>query len=124
MHSPKPLDETTNLALERTILAQERTLMAWIRTATGLITFGFTIYTFFEDYGNKHAAGRLFGTGAYSVLMISSGLACLVLATTWNWRYSQRMEALYGIRPRRLAPAMAILIACLGLFGLFAVIFR
>ena len=36
------------LALERTYLANERTLMAWIRTATSLITFGFTLYKFFE----------------------------------------------------------------------------
>ena len=44
----KKLDSSTQLAVDRTRLAYERTLMAWIRTATSLITFGFTIYKFFE----------------------------------------------------------------------------
>ena len=39
---------STKLAIERTRLAHERTLMAWVRTATSLISFGFTIYKFFE----------------------------------------------------------------------------
>jgi len=38
----------TNLAYERTNLAHERTLMAWVRTGTSLITFGFTIYKYFQ----------------------------------------------------------------------------
>ena len=36
------------LALRRTFLAHERTLMAWIRTSVSLISFGFTIYKFFQ----------------------------------------------------------------------------
>ena len=39
---------STKLAVDRTRLAHERTLMAWVRTATSLISFGFTIYKFFQ----------------------------------------------------------------------------
>ncbi len=42
------IDTGTRLAVDRTRLAHERTLMAWVRTATSLISFGFTIYKFFE----------------------------------------------------------------------------
>ena len=42
------LPAATRLAVDRTRLAYERTLMAWTRTATSLISFGFTIYKFFE----------------------------------------------------------------------------
>ncbi|MDH5246777.1 MAG: DUF202 domain-containing protein, partial [Betaproteobacteria bacterium] len=42
------LDRNTALAVERTRVAYERTMMAWIRTATALITFGFSVYKFFE----------------------------------------------------------------------------
>ena len=42
------LDIATKLAFDRTRAAYERTMMAWIRTATSLITFGFTIYKFFQ----------------------------------------------------------------------------
>jgi putative membrane protein len=117
-------DASTALALDRTLLAQERTLMAWTRTAVSLISFGFTIYTFFENFGTRHASARLFGTFHYSLLMISMGLICLLLATIRNWRDSRRMEDQYGVKPRRLAPAMATLVACLGLFGLLAVVLR
>jgi uncharacterized membrane protein YidH (DUF202 family) len=36
------------LAVERTRVAYDRTMLAWTRTATSLITFGFTIYKFFQ----------------------------------------------------------------------------
>ena len=50
----RPPDVATRLAADRTWLADERTLMAWIRTATSLISFGFTIYKFFEfEAGEK-----------------------------------------------------------------------
>ncbi len=42
------LPDSTALAVERTRLAHERTLMAWVRTSVSLISFGFTIYKFFE----------------------------------------------------------------------------
>ena len=38
----------TTLAFERTRIAYERTMMAWVRTATSLITFGFSVYKFFQ----------------------------------------------------------------------------
>ncbi len=42
------MDVSTRLSYERTFLAHERTLMAWVRTSSSLITFGFSIYKFFE----------------------------------------------------------------------------
>jgi Domain of unknown function (DUF202) len=49
------LPNATQLAVERTHLAYERTLMAWVRTATSLISFGFTIYKFFQWERNKNS---------------------------------------------------------------------
>ncbi|MGH7988435.1 MAG: DUF202 domain-containing protein [Candidatus Binataceae bacterium] len=42
------LDSSTELAVARTRASYERTMMSWIRTATSLITFGFSIYKFFQ----------------------------------------------------------------------------
>jgi len=42
------LDISTTLAYARTRAAYERTMMSWIRTATSLITFGFSVYKFFQ----------------------------------------------------------------------------
>jgi len=49
----RPLDASTDLAFERSRLASERTLMAWIRTSLSMISFGFTIYKFFEYLGES-----------------------------------------------------------------------
>ena len=45
---PLGLDQSTKLAFDRTWVAYERTMLAWVRTATSLITFGFSIYKFFQ----------------------------------------------------------------------------
>ena len=61
-----PAETATRLAIERTRLAYERTLMAWIRTATALISFGFTVYKFFEFEAETNlpaATGRLLSPG-------------------------------------------------------------
>ena len=42
------LDAATKLAYDRTRLAYENTKMAWVRTATSLITFGFSVFKFFQ----------------------------------------------------------------------------
>jgi putative membrane protein len=43
-----PQEKTFDLGYERTRMAADRTLMAWIRTSVSMISFGFTIYKFFQ----------------------------------------------------------------------------
>src|SRR5208283_5771443 len=70
------------LALERTNLAHERTLMSWVRTATSLITFGFTIYKFFQlELEGRPPLQGVVGPRQFAVLMISIGLLSLMAAT-------------------------------------------
>ena len=47
------LDTGTRLAVDCTRLAYERTMMAWVRTGTSMISFGFTIYKFFQDQNDR-----------------------------------------------------------------------
>ena len=65
----------TKLAVDRTRLAHERTLMAWVRTATSLISFGFTIYKFFQFLreGQPSARQEMIGLRAFAMLMIGIG---------------------------------------------------
>ena len=56
-NSVPSLDTGTKLALDRTWLAHERTMLAWVRTAASLISFGFTIYKFFQLELGKQATG-------------------------------------------------------------------
>lgn len=120
LDNPKPLAQPPDLSVDRTYLAHERTLMAWTRTSASLISFGFTIYKFFEGLGlrgQRHPLGYV----TFSVVMISIGLLALFLATLQHWRDTRELEARYDLKPRFLTPVMSGLIAGLGLLGLLAV---
>jgi len=119
-------DVATRLAVDRTRLSYERTLMAWIRTATSLITFGFSIYKFFqiELAGGPSSGNRLIGPREFALLMISIGLLSLLMATFQNRRDLRALKAQYPDIPRSLARVVAALIAILGLLALIAVLFR
>jgi putative membrane protein len=124
-HGTPRLDRSTELAFERTRIAYERTMMAWIRTATSLITFGFTIYKFFQLEGvGRPQQGRLIGPRGFAFLMVSTGLVSLLLATIEHRQNIRALGAEYAGKQRSLAVLLAALISILGILALFAMIFR
>jgi putative membrane protein len=119
------LDRSTRLAFDRTRVAYERTMLAWVRTATSLITFGFSVYKFFqlareENEKNYHVMGaRQFG-----MLLVSIGLASLVLATL-EFRHNIRLlEAECNEQRRSLAVIVAALVSLLGVVALALMLYR
>jgi putative membrane protein len=75
------LHPSTKLAFERTRVAYERTMMSWIRTATSLITFGFSVYKFFQlEAPPGPPRYRLVGPRQFAFVLGSLGLLALVLA--------------------------------------------
>src|SRR2546423_2804926 len=70
-------DDRTKLAVLRTIVALDRTLMAWVRTATSLISFGFTIYKFFQALRETQPASErhLMTPRGVGLVMIALGVA-------------------------------------------------
>ena len=122
-HVPQSTEPQQDLSAERTYLAHERTLMAWTRTSASLISFGFTIYKFFQGLGlrgQRHPLGYV----TFSALMMSIGLVALLLATVQHRRDTRRLEIEYNLRPRFITPLMSGLIAALGVLGLLAVALR
>lgn len=124
--APPPID-TNQLSLDRTRLAYERTLLAWVRTATGLITFGFSIYKFFQIH--QEATGgpvveRLIGPREFAIVAILLGLAALVLATIEHNANLRALRASKGRLPVSLAGVFGALISLFGLFGLVLAILR
>ena len=114
----------TRLSLKRTRLAYDRTLMAWVRTSVSLITFGFSIYKFFE-LGDFKISTDLIGPRIYASVMIVVGLGALVLAvldhrSSLNELISEGAEFRIPPRARWVAGAVAIL----GLLAMAAVVFR
>ena len=121
------LNPQTKLSIERTYLAHERTLMAWVRTSTSLISFGFTIYKFFQYLRESEQAKHLgmVGPREFALMMISIGILALVFATVGHRRNLHELKAQYGVAsPSSLTTWVAGLIGLLGLLLLVAVIFR
>lgn len=126
MSEAQSLPDATRLALDRTRMAAERTLLAWVRTATSLISFGFTIYKFFQylrESEHVEPAGLL-GPRGFALLMISIGVTVLVAATLQHRQEMQDLRRQYGHVRRSLAAMLAALIGLLGILGLLAVAFR
>jgi putative membrane protein len=118
-HDPTALapSDSTLLALDRTRLAFERTTMAWVRTATSLITFGFSVYKFFQiETHRPDLADRVLGPREFGPAMITIGLIALLLATLRQSQSMQTLRAHYRCVsvPRSLAVVVAALMGLLG----------
>jgi putative membrane protein len=119
-------DTGTNLAIDRTFLAHERTLMAWIRTSASLMSFGFTIYKFFQYLveAEKFKPHTRLGPRGFALGMISVGIFALVVATIQHERDVKRMNLQYGRTQRSLAGKLGMLLSLCGAILLIAVLLR
>ena len=119
------LDTSTKLAYDRTRLAYENTMMAWIRTATSLITFGFSVYKFFQlELKRGETFTGLIGPREFGLLMISCGLISLAVGTVQHVASMRRLRAQYPRIPLSLAAVVAGLVSILGVVALLAALFR
>jgi putative membrane protein len=123
------IDVGTTLAVDRTRLAYERTLMAWVRTAASLISFGFTIYKFFQyqiEHGRPPVTDRLVGPREFALIMISIGVISLVVSTIQHQHSMASLRATYGAAaiPYSTSTLVAGLFSLLGVLALVVVVFR
>jgi inner membrane protein YidH len=119
------LSAAARFDLERTRIAYENLMMSWIRTATSLITFGFSIYKFFQIEGRGGAyQTRLIGPREFALALVAIGLGALALATMEYRQNIRILKAEYAQCPRSLAGLVAASISALGVVALVAVIFR
>jgi putative membrane protein len=121
------LDDTnTKLSVERTLLAHERTLQAWVRTAASLISFGFTIYKFFQlELEGKVRDAQVIGPRAFASLMIIMGIVGLALATLQHRQDVKRMRREHPwMEERSLVGWIAAMISVLGILAIVSVLFN
>jgi putative membrane protein len=119
--SPAP-DKGTRLAADRTFLAHERTLMAWVRTATSLISFGFTIYKFFEfdaDRGGP-VTSRVLSPRQFGMIMIGTGLVALFLSTIEHRQSLKQLREEFGTTRRSVSAVVGAIISVVGLLAFIA----
>lgn len=106
----------TDLAFERTVLAHERTLMAWIRTATSMISFGFTIYKFFQELNKtSQDSHRLFTPRIVGMIMISFGLLSLLLAQIQHQIAMRKLKQNYRGVQFSVSSVLSVLVLVFGL---------
>ena len=115
----------TDLAFERTVLAYERTLMAWIRTAISMISFGFTIYKFFQELSSKaNAPQGLFTPRIVGMLMIGFGFLSLLLAQVQHEIAIRKLKRKYPAVQHSISSLLSVLILFFGLTLFFAALFK
>jgi putative membrane protein len=120
-----PRDASTQLALARTRAAYERTMMSWIRTATSLITFGFSVYKFFQlENPSRMLGARIIGPRQFALALVSLGLLSLLLGIVEQRHNVRALGVQSSSEQRSLAMLLAILISILGILALVAMIFR
>jgi putative membrane protein len=115
--------DQVQMAIERTYLAHDRTLLAWVRTGTSLVTFGFTLYKFFqylnEQDPQRHPA-HILGTRTLGLLMVAIGVVTLGLACWQHQQSIKRLRAHYPEIPFSPAYVLAALMSVLGILALIA----
>ena len=114
---------STDLALERTMLAYERTLMAWVRTSISLLSFGFTIYKFFEEVSKK-VQNQVLTPRLVGMIMISFGLLSLLLAQIQHQQAVKKLRTAYPGIKKSLSSLLGILVLIFGLILFLGALFR
>src|SRR4051812_6305578 len=107
------------------MLAHERTLMAWIRTAISMISFGFTIYKFFQEI-NKTQGGqeRLLSPRIVGMIMISFGLLALFLAQLQHQKTVTKMKKNYPAVQKSISSVISVLVLLFGLTLFLGALFK
>jgi uncharacterized membrane protein YidH (DUF202 family) len=107
-------------------MSADRTLMSVIRTSLSLISFGFTIFQFFQkmrDAGTiTHAAApRNFGT-----MLVLLGIVMLVVGIIYERTAMREAGLIYA--ESRFPPSMtliaALLLLLIGIFAIISMVFQ
>ena len=80
----------------------ERNMISWVSLGMSLISFGFTIYKFFEIELDPDRPAPLIGPREFALAMIAVGLTALITSALQNRR---QMEALRAEHGREAVPA-------------------
>lgn len=126
--SDEMAQERTDLAYERTALANDRTLMAWVRTSTSLISFGFTIYKFFEDLAdieNRKPGQHFLSSREVGMILIMFGFLGLLFGIIQYHNDLKRLRKSYTkVKLVSITPYLAILILVFSMLLFFAALLR
>jgi putative membrane protein len=122
--------DRTGMANFRTQLALDRTTLAWVRTALAMTSFGFGMVAFFRSLRQQNPDAETIQLHhdaiAMGTALIVLGIASLVLAGGSHWLNLRRLQQgdLQTLSQWPLSVSVAMLVAILGLIGLWALFAR
>jgi putative membrane protein len=114
-------DPRTDLARVRTRLAAERTLDAWVRTALSMISFGFTIAKFLEDFEKGRNVLTPHAPRNFGLALVILGILSLAAAVYQHVALLKALGEHPFRRPVSLATIVAMLVVLLGVLALLSI---
>jgi putative membrane protein len=130
---PNPADarvklarDRTHMASFRTQLALDRTTLAWVRTALAMTSFGFGMVAFFRAMRQQNPDAETFRLHHDAIWMgtalVVMGVLSMLIAAGSHWLNLRRLKRgelpVFSRWP--LSVTLAILLAIIGLIGLWA----
>jgi len=124
------------MAFQRTRLAADRTLMAVIRTSLSQISFGFTIYQFFQKLKTSNVVTGSAESRNFGVALVWLGIGTLTLGILyhvrfmWGLRQERTAMKLAGIVhaesafPPSMTLVIAVLLLALGVSAIISIVFH
>jgi len=127
----------TSMSFMRTNLSSEQTMMSVTRTSLALITFGFTIYHFFDQLQKREVIADGLQGRTFGFALIGIGVSVLLVGMLYHIHFLNSLKKLYrgmvddqlihdekGMFPRSMTLIMAAVLFLLGVIALCSIIFR
>ena len=90
-----------------------------------MVSFGFTIYKFFQEMNKNGAAAKtLFSPRIFGMTMIGFGVFSLLLAQVQHYLAMKKLREAYPELQRSISSILSLLIIVFGLFLFLAALFR
>lgn len=116
--------DRTGLSYQRTALSYERTLMSWLRTSVSMISFGFTIYKFFEEVSKEGHPHRFLSPRLIGMTMIAFGFVSLLFAQIQHQMAYKQLKQNYPQIQKSLSSVLGAVVLAFGLLLFLAALFR
>ncbi len=122
--------QRTSMASYRTQLALDRTTLAWVRTTLAMASFGFGMVAFFRSIEEKSPSSESFrlhrGAIRMGTALLLLGIVGALLAGLSHWLTLRRLRRGESpvLSPWPLSVTVAMLIAVIGLLGLWELFVR
>src|SRR5262245_57567583 len=127
----------TGMSFQRTRMSADRTLMSVMRTSLSLITFGFTIFQFFQKLHDAQAlAGSPGAPRNFGIALVLLGIGMLVLGIVYHVQFMRGLRRARGHMkgdglihgesgfPISLTLIVAIALLALGFVAIVSMVYR